>query len=285
MDLLPEQILSMLVEKIHSFTLQHYSQHNKKSSEEVEVKYVFAIPPSFTSAQLSAIKDACKISGITNVEFVSDITAAIINYVYFRGVDSFKEKGKKLLFLSMGHSYFTSQIVELKGNEINVLSSVSSSNLGARNFDFALFDYAKEEFKKKSGFDITGNPKSLNRVLKACEKCKQVLSTINETDLIVEALYNDKDLHIKVNRQLFEDLNDNSLKLLESQLSKLITEAGIASVDDLDGVEVYGGGIRIPVVQNRIKTIVKKDLLFGISAQAVALGASLYVISPESQSS
>ena len=277
LDLLPEQILSMILDKAHQFALSHYQQQNKETtSDDIQLKYVFAVPPSFTASQLSSVKDSCKISGITEVEFVSDITAAIVNYVYFRGLDNFKDNGKKMMFLQMGHSYFTAQIVEIKGNDIKVLSTVSSDNLGARNFDFALFDYAKQEFMKKYGFDISTNPKSLNRVLKACEKCKQVLSTINETDLIVESLHNDKDLHIKINRQLFEELNEKSLKSIESYLSKIITESGISNLEtELDGVEVFGGGIRIPSVQAKIKSTTKKDLQFGISAQAIALGSSL----------
>jgi hypothetical protein len=40
----------------------------------------------------------------------------------------------------------------------------------------------------------------MNRLLKASEKCKQVLSTLPEAEVAVDCLMNDLDLFIKLNR-------------------------------------------------------------------------------------
>jgi len=121
-----------------------------------------------------------------------------------------------------------------------------------------------------------GKPRSMAKLAKESERAKQILSANMETRVAVEGLVGDFDFVQDMTREEFEtecaDLFDRVVKPIEEVLS----EAGMAK-EDIDRVEMIGGGWRIPKVQQILKTFLNRDAL-GMtlnSDEAMAFGAAL----------
>lgn len=119
------------------------------------------------------------------------------------------------------------------------------------------------------------------RLFQACEKLKKLLSTIGDATVTVENIAQDRDISIKISRDLFEQLcaseSDRVTHLVASALVK-------AEVDtsEIASVEIVGGGTRIPFIQAAILKAFGTDLQHGASllgrmldsTSAIAVGAA-----------
>ena len=63
-----------------------------------------------------------------------------------------------------------------------------------------------KEFKKVHDHDISGNQRALQRLRTACEKSKRVLSSVSETTIEVDALFDGIDFYPCITRAKFESL-------------------------------------------------------------------------------
>eukprot|EP01114_Cavostelium_apophysatum_P014937 TRINITY_DN3982_c2_g1_i3.p1 TRINITY_DN3982_c2_g1~~TRINITY_DN3982_c2_g1_i3.p1 ORF type:complete len:716 (-),score=200.35 TRINITY_DN3982_c2_g1_i3:18-2165(-) len=260
----PVQIAAMVLSKVKWFV---------EKREEPVTDCVISVPSSFSEAQRTAISDAARIAGLNVIGLVHENTAAALTYGFSRNPE---EGAKKhVLLLDQGHSYFSAQVIEFEKDKLKVLSSVSDDDLGARVFDHALFDQAAEQFKSKTSLNVHENAKAVCRLLQTAEKSKQILSTIPNTDFTVECLMNDRDVNFSVSRGLLEDSCKDQLNRLTSHIQKVVESSGVA-LDNMD-VEIIGGGLRIPLCQEKIrKAVSPKDLRFSLdSAHCVAIGAAL----------
>jgi molecular chaperone DnaK (HSP70) len=112
---------------------------------------------------------------------------------------------------------------------------------------------------------------------RAAEKTKEILSTIQETELRVDCLLSDIDFARKISRNLLDSLAKAHLDKIPVLIRNALASASL-TLEQLDTVEALGGGLRIPLVQERVKSaIAPKELGFRLdSAHCIAIGAALY---------
>ena len=277
-----EEVISLLFKRIQEFIIDDLKTKNKElflAKEEIEYKYTIGIPSTFTSETIKVINNAAKISDWNNVNYLNEITAASIVYHVLHPLND--DITKRYLIIYMGYQYFNSSVIECTKDKVKVISSKYDSTIGSKVIDDIIINYAIEQFKNKNKVDIRSNSKSYARLMKASEKCKHVLSTINETDLTVESILNDIDLHIKINRSLIEEKSTNLTAKITDQIQETIKISNI-TINEIDVVEVFGGGIRVPFIQQLIKNIINnnnentKELNFGLTNHSIAMGLSLY---------
>ena len=277
-----EEVISLLFKRIQEFIIDDLKTKNKElflAKEEIEYKYTIGIPSTFTSETIKVINNAAKISDWNNVNYLNEITAASIVYHVLHPLND--DITKRYLIIYMGYQYFNSSVIECTKDKVKVISSKYDSTIGSKVIDDIIINYAIEQFKNKNKVDIRSNSKSYARLMKASEKCKHVLSTINETDLTVESILNDIDLNIKINRSLIEEKSTNLTAKITDQIQETIKISNI-TINEIDVVEVFGGGIRVPFIQQLIKNIINnnnentKELNFGLTNHSIAMGLSLY---------
>jgi len=271
MEFTVEQLIAMLFSKMKFFL---------NAIESAAPECVISVPGSFTDRQVSCLLDSARIAGLKPLGVLNHNTAAALCYAATHRVTNEVSKEKTMLFIEMGHAYFGAELVCLEENQLTVLSSAFDDSIGGRVFDHALFDYAIGEFKKQTGNDLGDkmNPRNRRiqaRLYKAAEKAKEMLSTLPVTELIVECVVDDKDIHLKVTRTLLGDLCKDLLERMVFHLRSVLEKAGL-SLDKVDLVEIVGGGARLPIVQEKIKEFFcGKELSFHLdSAHCVALGAA-----------
>lgn len=244
---------------------------------------VLSCPAWFTDIQRRALIDAAEIAGLKLLRLMNDTTAAALGYGITKldlpGPD---EKPRRVAFVDVGHSNFTCSIVEFKKGELAVKSTTWDRHYGGRNFDKALVDHLQKEFLGKYKIDIFSNPRAVARVQAAAEKTKKILSANQQAPLNIESLMNDIDVSAMITRQEFEALIEPVLTKTTAPLEQALAEAKLTK-EDIDVIEVVGGGSRVPAIKDRIQSFFGKPLSFTLNQdEAVARGCafSCAILSP-----
>ncbi|PHH51234.1 Heat shock protein hsp88 [Ceratocystis fimbriata CBS 114723] len=244
---------------------------------------VMSVPAWFTDAQRRALVDAAEIAGIKLLRLMNSTTAAALGYGITKlDLPGPEEAPRRVAFVDVGHSDYTCSIVELRKGELSVKSTACDRHFGGRDFDKALVDHLQKEFLTKYKIDIFSNPRAKSRVLTAAEKVKKILSANQQAPLNIESVMNDVDVSAMITRKEFEDMVKDLLDRVHVPLEQALAEAKLTK-DDIDIVEVIGGGLRVPSLKDRIQEFFGKPLSFTSNQdEAVARGCtfSCAVLSP-----
>lgn len=144
------------------------------------------------------------------------------------------------------------------------------------DFDNALVTFCKDEFRKKSKIDISGNNRALRRLRTACERAKRTLSTASQASVEVDSLADGQDFQITLTRAKFESLCDTLFRRTITPLDRLLSDAKI-SKDDVDEIVMVGGSTRIPRIRQLLSDYFNgKKLNDSVHPdEAVAYGAAV----------
>lgn len=244
---------------------------------------VVSVPAWFTDIQRRALIDAAEIAGLKVLRLINDTTAAALGYGITKlDLPGPEEKPRRVAFIDVGHSTYTCSIVEFRKGELAVRSTAFDRHLGGRNFDKALVDHLAKEFHGKYKVDIYSNGKALTRVQAAAEKMKKILSANQQAPLNIESLMNDIDVRAMITRQEFEAMVEPVLTRVTAPLEQALAEAKLTK-DDIDVIELVGGGSRVPAIKERIQSFFGKQLSFTLNQdEAIARGCafSCAILSP-----
>lgn len=269
------QLTAMLLSKIKATT----SAELKLPVADI----VLSVPAWFTDIQRRALIDAAEIAGLKVLRLMNDTTAAALGYGITKlDLPSAEEKPRRVVFVDVGHSEYTASVVEFKKGELVVKGTAWDRHYGGRNFDKALVDHLAKEFQAKYKIDIFSNPRAVARVYAAAEKTKKILSANQQAPVNIESLMNDIDVSAMVTRQEFEALIDPLLSKTTAPLEAALAQAKLTK-DDIDFIEVVGGGSRVPAIKDRIQQFFGKNLSYTLNAdEAAARGCafSCAILSP-----
>jgi heat shock protein 4 len=124
--------------------------------------------------------------------------------------------------------------------------------------------------------------RALARTIAAAEKTKKVLSANQQSPVNIESLMNDIDASTMITRQEFEAMIEPLLARTHKPLEEALAQAKLTK-DDIDIIEVVGGGSRVPALKERIQAFFGKTLSFTLNAdEALARGSafSCAILSP-----
>ena len=133
---------------------------------------VITVPAYFTDAQRQATRDAGQIAGFHVRRIIDEPTAAAISY----GLE--REQDQILMVYDLGGGTFDVSIIEMVSGVFQVLSIKGNNHLGGDDFDHRVVEYLLEEFKKKEGIDLTGDPRAMFRLREAAQDAKIELSGV-----------------------------------------------------------------------------------------------------------
>ena len=137
--------------------------------------------------------------------------------------------------------------------------SHSNRNLGARNIDYLLFEKFSAEFAKKYGCDPRNDKRCRLRMLDAIEKMRKLLTANKEAEINCESLMEDNDFRKIFTRKELESLMNPLMEEFAICVKQSLAKSGL-SCDHLHFVELVGEATRIPIVQDCIKQIFRKEL-------------------------
>src|SRR3978361_1441632 len=259
--------------QISAFILQKMKETAEAHLGEKGMQAVITVPAYFNDAQRQATKDAGKIAGLEVLRIINEPTAAALAY----GLD--KKKAGIIAVYDLGGGTFDVSILEIGDGVFEVKSTNGDAFLGGEDFDNRVVEYLTAEFKKEQGIDLTKDKLALQRLKEAAEKAKIELSSATQTDINLPYITADasgpKHLALKLSRAKFESLVDDLVQRTIEPCRKALKDAGV-SASEIDEVVLVGGMIRMPKIQEVVKSFFGKEPHKGVNPdEVVAIGAAV----------
>ena len=277
---------SMLFSQASEFAEQQREREGGEVTPEGTKRCVsLAVPDSYTSEQRVAICDAARLANLHVVALATTTECLASSFSSGRdqasnGSDAAtaavsEQKDTTVMFVDIGHTCTSVSIVRFRaGLQYDILATESSSKLGGRNVDVALYDHAIQELAKK-GNKVEPRTKAGSSVLNECAKAKKILSSNRESQLFLEAY----GMSIKIKRADVEQSCRSSIDALRGMVVECLKKAGIQA-EELLTVEMSGGGSRVPCFREAVSSSVggggTTKLTTTLSPEAVAQGAATF---------
>jgi len=159
---------------------------------------------------------------------------------------------------------------------MTILAESWEQNLGGYELDICLANMIADRFDKISNKpSVKDNARVMLRVIREAKRFKEVLSANKFVMVGIEELAYDIDFSKKIERSEFEEECGHLFSKVIPPIEEVLKKANL-SASDLDLVEIIGGGVRIPHVQDQISEYLKKDVSMHINGDdSMALGTSL----------
>ena len=262
-------------QQISAFILQKIKKDSEAFLGEKIEKAVITVPAFFNDNQRQATKDAGTIAGLEVVRIINEPTAASLAF----GLDKSKEDMKILVF-DFGGGTLDVTIMEMGGGVFEVMSTSGDTQLGGTDMDKVIIDYIIDDFRKKTGIDLTKDSTALSRIREAAEKAKIELSTVMETDINLPFISHDpssgtQNLELKLTRAKIEELINPIVERCKPSINKAFEDAKL-STTDISKIVLIGGPTRIPLVKKFVGSVIGKEPESGVDPmEAVAMGAAI----------
>ncbi|KAG5219598.1 Heat shock protein [Salix suchowensis] len=155
---------------------------------------------------------------------------------------------KNVLIFDLGGGTFDVSLLNITGGVFAVKATAGDTHLGGEDFDNALLEHFKNEFKKKTKLDIADDARALRRLRSACERAKRTLSSVTQTTVEVDSLFQGEDFSANITRARFEEINAALFKSTIDPVEKVLKDSKIPR-DKVDDIVLVGGSTRIPKIQ------------------------------------
>jgi hypoxia up-regulated 1 len=242
---------------------------------------VIVVPPYFTQFERDAVADALEISGMKLVAMINDGTAVALNYAMAR---TFKEEKEWHVIFDAGASATRATVVSFqqvtppegtkeKKNSKAGYTQVTIAGVGydraagGTELDRRLRDMLADDFKAKTGKDVRGDVKAMQKLWKEAMRVKAILSANTEAMSTMESLAFDIDYRFKVTRKDFENWCEDLKGKFAQPIVEAIAKAGL-TLDDISSVILTGGHSRTPMVKAAVEAAVGKcvtNILYSVN--------------------
>ena len=232
---------------------------------------VITVPAYFNDQQRQATKDAGKIAGLDVKRIVNEPTAASLAY----GLD--KKKNEKIAVYDFGGGTFDISVLDIGDGVFEVKATNGDTHLGGDDLDQAIMKWMIENFKAEQGIDLSQDMMALQRLKEEAEKAKCALSSATTYDINLPFITADatgpKHLTASLNKAKLEQLTMDLVNRTSEPCRKCMSDAELSSVDE---VVLVGGQTRMPLIQEKAKSLFGKDPHKGVNPdEVVAMGAAI----------
>ncbi len=264
-DFAPEEISAMVLRKL--------AEEAGRYLGEPVTGAVITVPAYFNDSQRQATRDAGRIAGLDVKRILNEPTAASLAY----GLD--RRQSELVLVFDLGGGTFDVSILEVGDGVFEVRSTSGDTQLGGGDFDMAIVNWLAEQFLDKEGIDLRRDRQSLQRLTEAAEKAKIELSGVNVTEInlpfITATADGPKHIETRLTRSQFEALCSELVSRLRLPVKQAMRDAGFGP-RDIDEIVLVGGGTRMPMVQELVRSILGREPNQNVNPdEVVAIGAAV----------
>jgi molecular chaperone DnaK len=262
----PEQLSSYILQKIKHDAEVFLGYPVKKA--------VITVPAHFNDNQRQSTKDAGEIAGLEVVRIINEPTAASLAY----GLDK-SEKEMKILVFSFGGGTHDATIMEFGKGVFQVLATSGDTQTGGTDIDKAIIQVLLQDFRSKTGVDLSSDRTAMARLKEAAEQAKIQLSNLTSTDVDLPFIASDstgpKNLHYTLTRTKLEEVARPIVSKTEETIRKVMNDAKLSPAE-VDKVILIGGMTRMPLVRKFVEDVAGKPAERGVDPmEAVAIGAAI----------
>ena len=232
---------------------------------------VITVPAYFNDQQRQATKDAGRIAGLDVKRIVNEPTAASLAY----GLD--KKKNEKIAVYDFGGGTFDISILDIGDGVFEVKATNGDTHLGGDDLDQAIMTWLADNFKKDNGVDLLADTMAKQRLKEEAEKAKCALSSATTYDINLPFITMNQSgpLHLTatLTRPILETLTMDLVNRTSEPCRKCMSDADLSSVDE---VVLVGGQTRMPLLQEKAKSLFGKEPHKGVNPdEVVAMGAAI----------
>ena len=299
-DFTPEELVAMVLTHAVDISVAHAAaQGSTMSAPPKDV--VLTVPCFATQRERQALLDAAALADLNVLTLIDENTAAALQYAMdktFADAENKESKDELFLFYNMGASALQVSVVHFFSYEqpqkygkakrvpaVQVLGKAWDETLGGLAFDHLLVEYLADTFnaewrkaKNDESLDIRTKPRAMMKLRLQANKVKHVLSANTDIPVYMDALQDDLPLSTHLSREKLEELAAPLLERATQPVHKAL-QAANKTLADVTGVELIGGGMRIPRIQAELTKLLQdsSELELGLHMNAdesMALGAA-----------
>ena len=232
---------------------------------------VITVPAYFNDQQRQATKDAGRIAGLDVKRIVNEPTAASLAY----GLD--KKESEKSAVYDFGGGTFDISILDIGVGGFEVEATNGDTHLGGDDLDQAVMNWLAENFAKENGVDLLKDTMAKQRLKEEAEKAKCALSSATSYDINLPFITMNQNgpLHLTatLTRPILETLTMDLVNRTADPCRKCMQDADLTTVDE---VVLVGGQTRMPLLQEKAKSLFNKEPHKGVNPdEVVAMGAAI----------
>lgn len=244
----PEQISSMILEKLKNLASAHIGQEVTKA--------VVTVPAYFNDAQRQATKDAGQIAGLDVIRIINEPTAAAIAY----GLNT-KER-RNVLIYDLGGGTLDVTILVLDNGVFQVKSTSGDVHLGGEDLDNKLKDYCFMKFCDKSILKTKLSPEHKKTIFDLLG-IKSLAGIQNLGEAKIQDVMKTKDLDSDLTEYLSQLLEVNKLYAHNKLMRRLKTSCedakrtlSTATSVDVTYDNFYNGeDLKVNITRSKFETI------------------------------
>jgi len=237
------------------------------------VDCVVTVPAFFGHRERLAISQAVELSNLKIQALITENAAAAVQY----SVDKQFNKTENIIFYNMGSSYTQATLVsylstfETKNNKttelkrkINVLAESWDKQVGGNRVNYNFIRHLMQNFDsleaRKNKPSVLKDYRVAERILPSVLKYKEILSANKNTPINILGVENGQNLEGKISRETFEEINKDVFDRIYTPIEKVLQISGL-TLDEISQIELLGGSVRIPKVQEELKSKVNANLI------------------------
>lgn len=229
---------------------------------------VISVPAHFDEVRRKATMDAGTMAGLNVIGIVNEPVAAALYYATVHKVFG------KVLVYDLGGGTFDVTIMDVRGQQIDIICSHGDHALGGVDFDRKILELLEQSYKEKFDTDLIASDEDRAKYEDEAEDIKKTLS---RRPTAKKMLYGQAgNMKVEITREMFEQSISSLIGRTQILLEIALEEAGIEA-SGIDKVLLVGGSTRIPLVRQQL------EKMFGFSPETtvnvdecVALGAALH---------
>lgn len=235
---------------------------------------VLCVPASFGDRQRRAVLEAGRLAGFSVERLITESTAVAIAHGQGRALAR-----KRLFVFDMGGGHLEAAVVEVTGDEFELLAAGGDAGLGGLDFDRRLAGFLAGHLAATHGCPPPEAPLARQRLRAAAEAAKIALSGQEEARVFLDRLAThearDLDLDVMVGRTRFQELTDDLVARAVRLATEVLGEAHLTP-GAVDEVILAGGQGGSPRLRAAVAELFgRSPLPFSEPGGAVALGAAL----------
>lgn len=246
----------------------------KKLKEECSVEHgeikdaVISVPAHFDEFRRKATMDAGKIAGLNVIGIVNEPVAAALYYA-----TTSKVSGKVLVY-DLGGGTFDVTILDVNGQDMNIICSQGDHALGGIDFDQKILEKLQQLYKEKFNTKLITSDEERAKYEDEAEDIKKTLS---RRDVAKKMLYGPAgSLRVEITRQMLEEAISQLVDRADILVEVALEEIGL-DPSGIDKVLLVGGSTRIPMVRQRLEKTFDFPPEIAVNVdECVALGAAIH---------
>lgn len=253
----PQEISSLILKKI--------KQDGSVESNIHDV--VISVPAHFDEARRKATMDAGTLAGLNVIGIVNEPVAAALYYATTQNVNG------RVLVYDLGGGTFDVTILDINGQEMDIICSQGDHALGGVDFDKKIIELLEEAYRKEYNAELIETEQDRAKYEDEAEDIKKTLSRRNSVRKI---LYGSAgSARVEITREQYEKAIEPLIARTEILIEVAMEEAA-SKVSDIQKVLLVGGSTRMPVVRQKLteKFGFEPEVAVNVD-ECVALGAAI----------